>query len=90
MHLKENDDVYSDDFERQLIIKQTGNLFPTSFNSEVAGRHGHPIFIGGWASDALPEGLYFLASDGLHQAWKLYKDTTDSFFLSLIAGDDDA
>ena len=44
---------------------------------------------GGSCRSTIPDGPYFATCSGLHRAWRLYDDTTNSFVLPVIASADD-
>lgn len=85
---KERDDVYSSDFETNLVVQQVAGSGLGRFNLSLDWENGQIMYVDVSKSNHLPEGPYFLAGDGFHEAWKVYQDTTDSFFLPVIAGED--
>ena len=85
---KERDDVYSSDFETNLVVQQVAGSVLGSFNLSLDSENRQIMYVDVSKSNYLPEGPCFLAGDGFHEAWKLYQDTTDSFFLPVIAGED--
>ncbi len=58
-------------------VKET-TLFKLKQTNLGAQQLGHP-----------PEGPYFLLGNQLHQAWRLYPDTLDSFVTTIISSQDD-
>ena len=76
------DDVFCDDFMTgNLVVYGHGEDMPLSIpsNSNIRFLKHDPEV------PSLPEGPYFLLGSQLHQAWKLYPDTLDSFATTIVA-----
>lgn len=81
------DDVYTRAFDDVLILQTwaaSGYLDNSwdSFNSSLFNNtavHQAPS-----ADALLPEGPYFLDTDRLHQAWRLYDDVLDAFVVPVV------
>jgi hypothetical protein len=81
------DDVFSQSFAKTLVIQScsvsnNAHLFAQAKSSG----HFSAIYTLHPKSNAeiLPSGPYFLCSDSIHQAWRLYEDYLDSFIFSVI------
>jgi hypothetical protein len=84
------DDVYSPAFDDVLVLQTWGpsvdsdsswQSFKSSlFNDTEYLEHKS-------ADDLLPEGPYFLNSQSIHQAWRLYDDTLDAFVVPVVPED---
>ncbi|CVK99416.1 related to D-mandelate dehydrogenase [Fusarium mangiferae] len=84
------DDVYSPSFSRTAVIRLgTENGVMGVFEKFEASGHFSTIYRASPSSSQgyLPPGPYFLCDDGIHQAYRLYEDTLDSFIFGVIPED---
>ncbi|KAF5530149.1 amidase signature domain-containing protein [Fusarium mexicanum] len=84
------DDVYSPSFSRAAVIRSsTENGVMGVLEDFKASGHFSAIYHVSPSSSQgyLPPGPYFLCEDGIHQAYRLYEDTLDSFIFGVIPDD---
>ncbi|KAF2138491.1 uncharacterized protein K452DRAFT_256020 [Aplosporella prunicola CBS 121167] len=82
------DDVFQSGFLRGIYVQYTGPLGPKQHFSPKFG-NASITTTACEASEALPEGPYFVSSTGeLHQAWRLYADVQGAFTETTISKPD--
>ncbi|KLO88509.1 Uncharacterized protein LW93_3878 [Fusarium fujikuroi] len=84
------DDVYSPSFARTAVIRSsTERGFVEVLKKFEASGHFSAVYhvSPGSSQGYLPPGPYFLCDDGIHQAYRLYEDTLDSFSFGVIPDD---
>ncbi|KAF5575341.1 amidase signature domain-containing protein [Fusarium pseudocircinatum] len=84
------DDVYSPSFARTAVIRSSSErgLNEVLKKFEASG-HFYAVYhvSPGSSQGYLPPGPYFLCDGGIHQAYRLYDDTLDSFIFGVIPDD---
>ncbi|PNP75787.1 hypothetical protein FNYG_10865 [Fusarium nygamai] len=86
----EVDDVYSPSFSRTAVIRSSSERgFKEVLKKFEASGHFSAVYHVSPSSsqDCLPAGPYSLCDGGIHQAYRLYDDTLDSFIFGVIPGD---
>ncbi|KLP10940.1 D-mandelate dehydrogenase [Fusarium fujikuroi] len=84
------DDIYSPPFARAAVIRSsTERGFVEVLKKFEASGHFSAVYHAspGSSQGYLPPGPYFLCRDGIHQAYRLYEDTLDSFLFGVIPDD---
>ncbi|KAF7515216.1 hypothetical protein PCG10_003565 [Penicillium crustosum] len=87
---KASDDVYSVDFLSAFYFQGPEGVTLASDARELV-RNLKPHFVEFSHSsfhDALPDGPYFATRYGLHRAWRLYDDFSNSFVLASVPSDE--
>ncbi|KAF4954898.1 hypothetical protein FGADI_5000 [Fusarium gaditjirri] len=86
----EVDDVYSPSFAHTVVLRcNTDKITMEVLKKFEASGHFSAIYHVSPSSSQcyLPPGPYFLCDDGIHQAYRLYEDTLDSFIFGVIPDD---
>ncbi|KAF5542839.1 amidase signature domain-containing protein [Fusarium phyllophilum] len=81
------DDVYSPSFARTAVIRSSTKRGSKAVlkKFEASGHFSAVYHVPPSSSQGyLPPGPYFLCNDRLHQAYRLYEDTLDSFIFGVI------
>ncbi|CZR37382.1 uncharacterized protein FPRO_02358 [Fusarium proliferatum ET1] len=84
------DDVYSPSFARAAVTRSsTERGFVEVLKKFEASGHFSAVYHAspGSSQGYLSPGPYFLCLDGIHQAYRLYEDTLDSFIFGVIPDD---
>ncbi|KAF5561880.1 amidase signature domain-containing protein [Fusarium napiforme] len=86
----EVDDVYSPSFSRTAVVRSSSerSFMEVLKKLEASGHFSAVYHVSPSSSqDCLPAGPYFLCDGGIHQAYRLYEDTLDSFIFGVIPDD---
>jgi hypothetical protein len=84
------DDVYSPSFSRTAVIRSSSErgFMEVLKKFEASGHFSAVYYVSPSSSqDCLPAGPYFLCDGGIHQAYRLFEDTLDSFIFGVIPDD---
>ena len=95
--LLKNDDVFTNDFLSNVIfcyrLSTAGGLYPEQYLKPAAqtwlenAQHVNSFEFAG--AQSWPSGPYFVSDGVLHQAWKLYPDDTEAFYVSVVPDPED-
>ncbi|KAK0115053.1 hypothetical protein ONS96_013523 [Cadophora gregata f. sp. sojae] len=77
-----SDDVYTKEFSSTIIVQQHASLNGGLDSSAVSMLQDKGELFRLEVPEVLPEGPYFILNGSIFEAWRLYPDTIDSFFVA--------